>query len=164
MMSIMPDFLPSMINLDGLYQEIIERLYEVFRKDFIQNRACHLGRSVTFNGLIDEFSQGKVEGFWHVITRADSANTERLIDYRRAERLPWAKPLMETPYHNEIKFFCYEEGDCRKGIRNYIWFENGRYVVILKKRKYDYFWITAFYVDDWKEKDLQRRFAKRIIP
>jgi hypothetical protein len=30
-----PDFLPPIVNLDGLYEEIIERLYQIFRKDFI---------------------------------------------------------------------------------------------------------------------------------
>jgi len=159
-----PDFLPPMINLDGSYEEIIERLYAVFRKDFIENRAKHLGRDVAFNGVINEFNQGKVEGFWHVITRDNSNKTNRLIDYRRAERLPWSKPLMENPHHKEIKFFFYDEGVSRKGIRHYIWFENGTYLVILKRRKYDYYWITSFHVDDWRRKYFQKKFENRIGP
>lgn len=106
-MSYQPDFLPPMINLDGSYEEIIDRLYQVFRRDFMENRARHLERNVTFNGVIDEFSQGKVEGFWHVITREDATKSNRLIDYQRAERLSWAKPLMENPYHKGIKFSFY---------------------------------------------------------
>jgi hypothetical protein len=157
-----PDFLPPIVNLDGLYEEIIERLYQIFRKDFIEERAKHLGRNVTFNGIIDEFSQGKVEGFWHVITRDDATKSNRLIDYRRAERLPWAKPLMENPSRDEIKFFVFNEGSARKGIRHYIWFEEGHYVIILKKRKYDYYWITAFYVEDYYEKYLERKFKNGI--
>jgi len=163
-MSNQPDFLPPMINLGGSFEDIIERLYEIFRNDFIQNRAKHLGRDVAYNGVINEFSQGKVEGFWHVITRDDSTKTNRLIDYRRAERLSWSKPLMESPYHKDIKFFSYDEGGTRKGIRHYIWFENGSYLVILKKRKYDYYWITSFYVDDLKRKYFQKKFENRIVP
>jgi hypothetical protein len=159
-----PDFLPPIINLDGTYEEIVNRLYEVFRKDFMENRARHLGCDVTFNGVIDGFSQGKVEGFWHVITRDDATKSNRLIDYRRAERLPWAKPLIESPYRDEIKFFFYDEGSERKGIRHYIWFEQGHYAVVLKKRKYDYYWITAFYVEDYYEKYLQRKFENRVGP
>lgn len=159
-----PDFLPPMINLDGSYEEIIERLYQVFRKDFIESRTQHLGRNVTFNGVIDEFSQGKVEGFWHVITRDDATKTNRLIDYRRAKRLPWAKPLMENPYHEEIKFFFYQEGDPRKGIRHYIWLEDYNYVVILQRKKSYYVWVTAFYVDDWKQRQLQRKLGNRVGP
>ena len=164
MMNPQPDFLPPMINLDGSYEEIAERLYEVFRRDFMENRARHLGCDVTFNGVIDEFSQGKVEGFWHVITREDATKSNRLIDYRRAERLSWAKPLMENPYRKEIKFFFYQEGDPRKGIRNYIWLEDYNYVVILQRKKSYYVWVTAFYVDDWKQKYLQRKFENRIGP
>ena len=163
-MNSQPDFLPPTINLDGSYEEVIKRLYEVFRKDFMGNRARHLGRNVTFNGLTDEFSQSKVEGFWHVITRQDATKNGRLIDYRRAESLSWAKPLMENPYHNDIKFFFHDEGNARKGNRHYIWFEQGHYVVILKKRKYDYYWITAFYVDDYYKKHLQKKFENRIGP
>ena len=40
-MSGQPDFLPPMINLDGSYKEIIERLYQVFCKDFMEDRAKH---------------------------------------------------------------------------------------------------------------------------
>lgn len=163
-MSSQPDFLPLVINLDGSYDEIIERLYQVFRKDFIETRATHLGWKLRYNGKIYEYSQGKVEGFWHVITRDDATKSNRLIDYQRAKRLSWAKPLIENPYHDEIKFFFYDEGIPRKGIRHYIWLEKWDYVVVLRKRRDDYFWITAFYVDDWRCKDLQRRFERRIGP
>jgi len=159
-----PDFLPPMINLDGSYEEIIERLYELFRNDFIEDKAKHLGRDVAYNGVINESSQGKVEGFWHVITREDSARTGRLIDYRRAERLPWSKPLMENPYHDEICFFFYDEGDSRKGIRHYIWIERYNYVVVLQRKKSHYIWITSFYVEGWKYKDLRKRYERRIGP
>lgn len=160
-MSDTPDFLPPLLNLDGTYVEIIERLYAVFRTDFILNRAQHLGRIVTYDGIIDEYSQGKVNGFWHVITRDDADVQDRLIDYHRSKRLPWAKPLMQNPFNEEIVFFAYEEGTRRDGVRHYIWFRKGRYVVILKQRKFDYYWITAFYVEDWKERDLQHKFDNR---
>ena len=163
-MSNQPDFLPPMINLDGSFEEIIERLYEVFRNDFIQNRAKHLGHDVAYNGVINKFSQGKVEGFWHVITRDDSTKTNRLIDYHRAERLPWSKPLMENPYYDEISFFFYDEGDSRKGIRHYIWLKRYNYVVVLQRKKSHYIWVTSFYVEGWKHKDLQKRFERRIGP
>ena len=157
-----PNFLPPLLNLDGTFEEIIERLYTVFRTDFIENRAQHLGRIVTYNGIIDEQSQGKVNAFWHVITRDDAIIQERLIHYPRAKRLPWAKPLMQNHFNEEIVFFVYEEGTKREGIHHYIWFRNGQYVVILKQRKFDYYWITAFYVEGWKERDLQRKFENRL--
>ena len=162
-----PDFLPPFINLDGSYEEIVERLYDVFRKDFMETRAKHLHREVHYNGVINEFSQGKVEGFWHVISRMDETKTNRTIDYRRAERLSWAKPLMENPDNEQIKFFYYDEGGGhkRKGIRHYIWFESGDYVVILQRKKSYYVWVTAFYVDkEWKQRDLQKKFERRLGP
>jgi len=138
--------------------QLADFLIGAVSKDFMEKRAKHLGRDVTFNGVIEEFSQSKVEGFWHVITRDDATKTNRLIDYRRGERLPWAKPLVENPHCEEIKFFFYDEGSTRKGIRHYIWLERGHYAVVLKKRKYDYYWVTAFYVEDYYEKYLQKKF------
>ena len=159
-----PDSLPPMANLDRSYEEIIERLYEIYRKDFAEERAKYCRRDVAYNGVINEFSQSKVESFWHVITHDDPTKTNRLIDHRRTERLPWSKPLIEHPFHKEIKFFFYDECDSRKGIRHYIWFENESYLVILKRRKYDFYWITAFHVDDRKHAYFQRNFEKRIGP
>jgi hypothetical protein len=159
-----PDFLPPLLNLDGTYEEIVERLYAVFHRDFIERRANHLGRNVTFNRAIDERSQGKVNGFWHVVEREDPAGAIRLLDHDRAKRLPWAKPIMENPHRKEIKFFFYEEADPRKRIRHYIWLEKYQYVVILQRKPSYYVWVTAFYVDSWKTKDLQKRYERRIGP
>jgi len=85
-----------------------------------------------------------------------------VIDYRRAERLPWSKPLIENPYNDEISFFFYNEGDSHKGIRHCIWLDRYNYVVVLQRKKSHYIWIMSFYVEGWKYKDLRKRFERRI--
>ena len=79
-------------------------------------------------------------------------------------RLPWAKPTIENYNKPEVKVWDYLESNDR--IRIYLWIENYDYAVILErsrgKRKHLIFLITAFYVEEWKKKDLVRRYQKRM--
>jgi hypothetical protein len=158
-----PDFLPDLLDMDGSWEEILNRLYSVFSRDFKGGEVRHRGIIVLYDRRILPDGQGKEEGFWHVISIWDHSHRQRLIDYRRAERLPWARPLMESPERMEIRVFDHSEGSKDKGIRRYIWLEDYDYVLILQRRKKAFFWITAFYVDmEWKRKDLRKRFAERV--
>lgn len=157
-----PDFLPHLLSLKGTWDEILNRLYTVFTRDFKSGTACHRGIVVIYDGRILPDGQGKEEGFWHVVSRLDSSSRYREIDYRRAERLPWARPLMESPPRIEILVFDYFEGPKDKGIRTYIWLEKFDYVLILQRKKNAFYWITAFFVDgNRKRKDLRKKFEER---
>jgi len=92
-----PAFLPPMLALDGDWDNILARLYSAFEKDFKESRTYHRGIKVIYNGTINDDGLGKEEGFWHVVSKWEENRGERLIDYPRAKRLPWAKPLMESP-------------------------------------------------------------------
>jgi len=105
----------------------------------------------------------KEEGFWHVVSRIDRVSGERLIDYLRAERLPWARPTMERSERAEIKVFDYDHGIKDIGVRRYIWLDEHDYVLILQKKKKTLFWITAYHVDsEGGRRDLARRYEKRL--
>lgn len=158
-----PDFLPSLLNLDGRWEEIFKRLYSVFSNDFKTGKVFHRGFIVLYDGRILPDGQGKEEGFWHVISRIDRSNRGREIDFRRAERLPWARPLMESPPRSEILVFDHSEGPKDKGQRRYIWLEQFDYVLIMQKKKRVFFWVTAFYIDsEWKRRDLRKKFGERL--
>ena len=83
-------------------------------------------------------------------------------DYPRAKRLPWAKPLMESPERPEIKVWQYREGAVDMGVRTYIWLEDYNYALILQRKKNVFYWVTAFYVEPKKKKDLARRYENRL--
>ena len=105
----------------------------------------------------------KEEGFWHVVSRKDRDSGERLPDYRRAERLLWARPTIESPERSEIKVFDYDHGTKDIGVRRYIWLAEYDYVLIFQKKKKTLFWVTAYYVDSERgRKDLSRRYEKRL--
>lgn len=157
-----PLFLPPLLDLDGEWDAILSRLYAVFVKDFKESNTCHHGVKVIYNGTIKPDGLGKEEGFWHVVSRIDDTVGDRLIDYPRAKRLPWAKPLMESHDRSEIKVWQYQEGSADKGVRTYIWLENYDYALILQRKKRVFYWVTAFYVDSWKKKELRRKFECKV--
>lgn len=115
-----------------------------------------------YNGTVRPEGLGKEEGFWHVVSRDDDKTGERLIDYPRAKRLPWAKPLMESPERPETKVWQYQEGRSDKGLRTYIWLEEYNYAIILQKKKSVFYWVTAFYVDSWKKANLRRKLGGKV--
>lgn len=161
-MSDTPSFLPPMLNLDGDWNTILSHLYAVFVRDFKESQTYHRGVKVIYNDTIKSDGLEKEEGFWHVVSKFDDNTGNRLIDYPRAKRLPWAKPLMESTERPEVKVWQYREGTADRGLRTYIWLENYNYALILQRKKNVFYWVTAFYVESWKQRDLRRRYENRV--
>jgi hypothetical protein len=106
------------------------------------------------------------EGFWHLITKLDHQSGDRLLDPRRAERLPWCKPTIEHSAEPAVKMWRYKE---RRGkTRIYIWLENWDYVTILEERQLRggrqvAFLITAYYVSGSStRRTLQKKYDARM--
>jgi hypothetical protein len=158
-----PNFLPPTLSLRGSWYQILEVLYRVFDRDFKKYIPNHDGLPIIFDRRISQDGDGKEEGFWHVITKVDYKSGDRLPDYDRAKRLPWARPIMESPTRSEIKVFDYDHGSSAKGIRRYIWLENFDYVLVLTRRRTNYFWLTAFFVTKGSKRDLANRYNNRVI-
>lgn len=101
-------------------------------------------------------------GFWHVIAKDDRASGERLPDDRRAERLAWARPSLESPPRSEIRVFDCDHGAKDKGIRRYVWLHNHDYALVPVKRKKTFVWITAYHVGSERGRaDLHHRYEER---
>ncbi len=158
-----PSFLPPLLNLDGEWADILDRLYRVFSRDFKETQTYHRGLKIFYDGKIKDDGQGKEEGFWHVVTKKDENTGERHPDYGRAKRLSWAKPLMESPEISEIKVWQCNTGMGRKRIRTYIWLEKYDYVIILQQNKQTFYWVTAYYVDsNGRRGYLRQKYRERI--
>jgi hypothetical protein len=162
-MSQLPSFIPSKLNLSGDWNKDVPVLYNVFKHDFI-------GKNILFKNLKLIYDKrlthdNKEECFWHLVT-ADHQSSTYIPDYKRAERLPWAKPIIDNYQKVEIKAWDYREGS--SNVRIYLWLENYDYAVILekqtRKRSNLIVLITAFYVETWKKRDLLRRYRLRINP
>jgi hypothetical protein len=157
-----PDFLPPKFDTDGNFQIVLDNLYILFTNDFKINITRHCSITVDYDRRILPDGDGKEEGFWHVISKTNHNTGEREPDYRRARRLPWARPLMECGKNSEIIVFDYDHGSKDKGIRRYIWLGKYRYAIVLREKKGTYYWVTAYYVNRKGEGDLRRQYSNRV--
>lgn len=154
-----PDWLPPLFVMSPWNEMVMESLYALFRRDFIENPAKYCGAEVWF---FPEKERGKELIFWHLVEREDKASGERLPDFRRAERLPWARPMLDHLEEQEILDWDYEEGD--GSVRTYVWLKDFDYLIVMKKyRDGRRRLITAYYIDyENMRRKLLKKFERRL--
>jgi hypothetical protein len=159
-----PAWLPPLLLVDGLWDDVLSRLYEVFDTDFRRGKPQFNELPVWWNRRVLPGEKYE-EGFWHLISRNDKETTERLFDPRRAERLPWCSTTIRNNGEDIVKVWDYKEA---KGLRRtYLWLEAWDYVIVLEKRNHSVgkvaFLVTAFYVDGNSRKErLRAKYRKRL--
>jgi len=158
-----PDWLPVIVSIDGVWGLVLSRLYTIFDRDFKQLKPMFSAMQVWWDRRVLGGERYE-EGFWHLISRHEKETGERLLDPRRAERLPWCCPTLINARDNAVKVWDYKEGSGR--MRTYVWLEDWDYVVILEKRKHRIgkiaFLITAFHVDGKSRRiNLERKYLKK---
>lgn len=157
-----PDWLPDIMSVDGEWEQILFRLYDIFDRDFKKGNPCLNKMPVWWDRRVLEGNMYE-EGFWHLISKRDEKTGERLFDPRRAERLPWCYAVLSHANDSSVKLWDYKEG---RHLRTYVWLENFDYVIVLEKKKQRIgrvaFLITAFYVDRASRKrNLEKKFIKK---
>jgi hypothetical protein len=167
-----PPWLPDFIETDGVWDEVVQRLYSVFERDFKTGRPKWRGLEVWWDSR-KEKDDDYERGFWHLITNTDQKTKERVPDFRRAERLGWCAPIITHCPDSSILEWKYDEGGGR--IRYYLWLKNFDYVVVLEKdakcnRKSGEWFeiamlITAYHLDgDGSRRRLRKKYENRRTP
>ena len=161
-----PLWLPAMASVNGEFSEVIARLYEVFCVDFHKSRCWFQKRPVWWDRRVLPDGLDYEEGFWHLVTRNDPSTRERLLDPRRAERLPWCRPTITHDTDSCVLAWDRVEGSGK--VRTYIWLFDWDYVIILEKKKQRAgeiaFLVTAYHVDgEGRRRSLRRRYDERLI-
>jgi len=158
-----PQWLPPMASIDGEWQKVLTMLYRIFEHDFRKASPTFEGRPVWWDRRVlgDEEYE---EGFWHLISRLDATTQTRLLDPRRAERLPWCAPTLTNSRDRTVTVWDYEEPNGRA--RTYLWLRDWDYVIVLEKRSQRLgeiaFLVTAYHVDgESRRRNLSARYAKR---
>ena len=170
-----PEWLPDAIPFTGDWHAFVAGLYAIFTRDFKGQwprfRACPVWHD---RRLLPD-GDGKEEGFWHLITRDQSVwNTklrrnekERLPELARAEKLPWARPIIDHESDPAVQVWDFDEATQRGlKVRTYVWLKDWDFVVILErqaKEKGDVFLlITSFQLDhEGKRRDMESRYDRR---
>ncbi|PKL30847.1 hypothetical protein CVV43_05165 [Candidatus Saccharibacteria bacterium HGW-Saccharibacteria-1] len=166
-----PHWLPSPLTFSGAQILVdYEKLYLVFRNDFIDNEPIIVeGDYVILNNNIDKSSGGLYTyGFTHLVTIGEDS---RSIDYDRACKLNWVRPILENYKQPEVLAFWSLHP---KGKTLYLWLKDYDFVVILRKmesareRQSDNqkIIITAYCVRPSERRKFQKRYdnAIEIIP
>ncbi len=159
----MPPWLPDLADTNGQWDDVVTRLYEIFRRGFVQARLMLDGVPVWHDRrTIDDPHQ---EGFWHLITKTGRDTGDRLLDPRRAERIGWCAAAIANAGDPAVTRFNYREGN--KKLRTYLWLRDLDYVVILERverggRLRAWTLITAYYLEGASgRRGMERRFAQR---
>ena len=158
--------LPQLVKITDDAVRQVPELFSIFKADFIDNTVYFMAYPI----IIPRPISGEIypEIFWHIISRQgqkDSrSNNTRLIDYERAKRLCWIKPIIQHFKEPEILSWRKKEFDKNAGkelYKFYLWYKNGKFMVILKlietKRK-KFFIATAFYVNDTNKDFYQKLY------
>lgn len=135
--------------------EIYEMLYNIFKRDFIDNNT-HLAGAIYLNPNFGTPVNSKEEIFWHIVTRKNERTRVREFDEDRASRIEWIKKAVEHYTHSDIKLFYFYENSGK--IRLYLWIYNHDFLVILQKiGDTESYIVTSFYIDNDKKRDKTNR-------
>jgi len=107
----------------------IQALYRIFTEDFINDPANFRGQKLALKKHPKK--DNKEATFWHMITEGKDEMT-RTIEYSRASKLPWVKPVILNEAKTEVKVW---ENIRKSETRIVLWLEQKDYVVVLAKRK-----------------------------
>jgi hypothetical protein len=171
-----PTWLPSIIPFGGDWDTFVRSVYDVFTRDFKRCPPRFRSVAVWHDQRVDSTDKYKFEeGFWHLVTRDQLVwdpktrqnRKQRLTDIQRAERVPWARPIIGNERAAGVVAWDFDH-DSKRGhsVRTYIWLKEHDYVVILEKQIKQkcavFMLITGFYVrHEGDRRDLQSRYDRR---
>lgn len=155
-----PNWLPPLIQVSPWNEAVVEQLYAVFRRDFVRSQPQYMGQVVWF---FPEKERGRELLFWHLTEREDPPGSgNRFADFRRCERLCWARAVLDHCDDPAVKAWDYEEGN--GDVHTYLWLETLDYVVVMKRyRDGRRRLVTAYWIDyESKRRTLRRKYAGRL--
>lgn len=160
----MPDWLPSLIpyaDFGGDWNKFIEEIYDCFKRDFLDdfNRRTLEFESVRLSLRRHPLVRGKEASFWHLISTGDIED-DRLLDFDRCERIAWARAIINNASDSAIKRWENTRGN---NTNICLWLESEDYLIVLGKRNGYVLLLTAYCVEEYKRKKLNREYENYIL-
>lgn len=138
-------------------QLYLDAVYAIFSIDFVNSQPAFRGRPLRLKR--HPMSQGKEATFWHMVSEGETEE-DRLIDFRRCERIRWPRPVIEHSTDDAVKVWE-NVRTTKRGSENRIclWLEAAEYLVILADREEYLLPWTAYLVERPHQKaKLQKEF------
>lgn len=144
------DLIPN-LGIDPSRKQLDE-LYAAFEKDFVLSQLTMFGLRVKIISALSDVEgfESYPETFVHLITRK-SGGGKRVFDRHRANKIHWVRCILENRNEEDVSCFKYPEEDGT--LRDYYWFKEGDFLVIMEKVAPDYLVITSFHIDDRRRRE-----------
>jgi hypothetical protein len=161
-----PEWLPDELVLNGNnIKDDYAKLFVVFERDFINAKQIIVeGESVVWDCRINRAVADGIYpyGFTHLVTKTISSHQKmRIFDPYRAKKLPWVRAVLTNYRDSSVTSFVVDQPDKQKIVRKiYLWLEECSFVVILKNDNLGKIILTAYDVDHFGDKSLQRLKAR----
>lgn len=144
------DLIPS-LNANPSYDQLDE-IYDAYYRDFIETP--FLFKKIKVKILLNKSTldgyEDFPETFVHLITRKGQGR-QRVFDRHRANKIHWIRCILENYQDEEITYFEYPEPDGK--LREYYWYKQGDFLVIMQRITPDYIIVTGFHVDDKRNRE-----------
>lgn len=159
----MPDWLPSLIpyaDYGGDWNKFIEAVYDCFKRDFLDdfNRRKLQFEGVTLSLRRHPLVRGKEASFWHLVSTGDIED-DRLPDFDRCERIGWAKATLDNADDSAVKRWENTRGS---NTNICLWLDDENYLVVLGKRNGYVLLLSAYCVEEYRRKKLNREYQEYI--
>lgn len=136
----LPD-LVFMEDFGGNFDDYNEAVYDVFYKDFIKSRPTFNGTKLRLKK--HPYVDGKEYTYYH-FTHSGDIEIDRLPDFRRMERIPFPRPMIDNSNHTDLRVWRVKRGSKQRIL---ILSETEQYLVVLEDRgEYILPW-TAYYIE-----------------
>lgn len=150
-------WLPEMIlhNENESVDDYLNKIYPIFEHDFKYTHPLFKGLKVAYRKW--PTVNNREDAFYHLTSRdyEKTGYENRQFDEERTKRFPWIRPTIEN-------YGCLQ--DCckqrvmtwEKKNRYTLLFPEERYIIILDNKKTYYTIVTAYYIDDKHQHELNR--------
>ena len=144
-----PSWLPDTVEYSSYgsnWHDFNDDIYDVFCQDFVHH-TVYLNRKRVKISRVE--IQGKVEGFWKLIS--DNFNTPReKICIERSQRIPWVKPIIENASDGSVTVYRDERKKKGHARRTYtvLWLEELDYKVVLREHP-NHFFLVSSHFSNW---------------
>lgn len=157
------------INEDD--EDKLNELNQLFKSQFIDNSVYFQGKKVVVKGYscnpekdnLPAHFANYYEKFVHIITRKSDdkrGNKKRIFRAERANRIHWIKPILENHDDPLISTFSFLEYNGR--MRDYFWYKEKNYMVVIEEITKDYMLITGFCIDKSNKNYYARKESKGL--
>jgi hypothetical protein len=153
------DLIPS-LGIDPT-DDHLEELYEVFERDFINETYFINGVQVRIDmrASREDGFEDYPHTFVKLITRGSKG--KRVFDRKRANKIHWIKVILDNRHTEDVLFFQFKEAN--GDIRDYYWFKEGDFLVILIKVTPNFIIVSGFHIDDERNRKFyESRFESRL--